>query len=162
VAPSAPGRVVVIGVGNTMRRDDGAGIAIVERARALLPSRVEVRTLGGEATALLDAWAGADLAMVVDAVSWEHPPASGVTRIDVTSAPDALTGFGAGTSSHGLGVAEAVALGRVLDRLPSHLVLLLVALEEEGHGEGLSSTVEGYVDDAVALLVAEVSAAGGL
>jgi hydrogenase maturation protease len=156
VAPSARRRVVVIGVGNEMRRDDGAGIAVVERARPLLPPDVEVRTLGGEATALLDAWAGADLAVVVDAVRWAHSPATGVTRIDVTSAPDAVSGFEAGTSSHGLGVAAALALGRALERLPPRLILLLIALAEEGHGEGLSPTVEQHVDDAVALLLAEV------
>jgi hydrogenase maturation protease len=150
---------VVIGVGNSMRRDDGAGIAVVERARPLLPEGVEVRTLGGEATSLLDAWAGADLAVVVDAVRWQHPPTAGVTRIDVTGQPDALTGFGPAASSHGLGVAEAVALGRALDRLPRRLVLLLLTLAEEGHGEGLSPAVEGYAEEAVVLLAAEVSTA---
>jgi len=68
---------VVIGVGNSMRRDDGAGIAVVERARPLLPPGVEVRTLGGETTSLLDAWEGAGLAVVVDAVRWGRRPASG-------------------------------------------------------------------------------------
>ena len=159
--PAAPPRVVVIGVGNSMRRDDGAGIAVVERARPLLPDAVEVLTLGGETTSLLDAWEGAELAVVVDAVRWEHPPASGVGRIDVISEPDAVTGFGATASSHGFGVAEAVALGRVLDRLPARLVLLLVSLVEEGHGEGLSPAVEGRVGEAVRLLLAEVGVATG-
>jgi hydrogenase maturation protease len=154
--------VVVIGVGNSMRRDDGAGIAVVERARPLLPPGVEVRTLGGEATSLLDAWAGADLAVVVDAVRWDRPPGSRVTRIDAIREPGGLTGWGAGTSSHGLGVAEAITLGRALDRLPPRLILLLIALAEEGQGAGLSPTVEGYVDEAVALLVAEVLAPSGL
>ena len=54
-------------------------------------------------------------------------------------------------------MAEAIALGRVLDRLPSRLVLLLITLTEEGHGEGLSPAVEGSVGEAVALMVAEVS-----
>jgi hydrogenase maturation protease len=160
-AQASTPRVVVIGVGNSMRRDDGAGIAVVERARPLLPPGVEVRTLGGEATSLLDAWAGADLAVVVDAVRWDRPPASGVTRIDAISEPDSVGGWGAGTSSHGLGVAEAIALGRALDRLPPRLILLLVALAEEGQGAGLSPTVERRVDDAVALLVTEVPLAGG-
>jgi hydrogenase maturation protease len=120
---------------------------------------VVVRTQSGEATALLDAWAGADLAVVVDAVRWDHTPAAGVTRIDAISQPDALAGWGTGASSHGLGVAEAVALGRALDRLPPRLILLLVALTDEGHGTGLSPTVERHVDNAVAQLVAEVRAA---
>jgi Ni,Fe-hydrogenase maturation factor len=55
-------------------------------------------------------------------------------------------------------VSEAVALGRALDRLPLRLVLLLISLEEEGHGEGLSPAVDRHVDDAVALLVVEVGA----
>ena len=87
---------MVIGVGNEMRRDDGAGIAVVERARPLLPPDVEVRTLGGEATALLDAWEGADLAVVVDAVRWDHSPEAGVTRIDVTNQPGSEGDWGAG------------------------------------------------------------------
>jgi hypothetical protein len=58
-------------------------------------------------------------------------------------------------------VGEAVALGRVLDRLPARLVLLLISLEDEGHGEGLSAAVEGYAGEAVALLLAEVRAATG-
>jgi hydrogenase maturation protease len=149
---------VVIGVGNSMRRDDGAGIAVVERARPLLPPGVEVRTLSGEATALLDAWADADLAVVVDAVRWDGPPLDGVTRIDAISQPQSVGGWGAAASSHGLGVAEAVALGRALDRLPSRLILLLIAIDEEGQGAGLSPAVEGYVDGAVAQLVAEMGA----
>jgi hydrogenase maturation protease len=148
--------MVVIGVGNSMRRDDGAGIAVVERARPLLPPGVEVHTLSGEATSLLDAWEGADLAVVVDAVRWDRPPAEGVTRIDVIGHPDNVGGWGTAASSHGLGVAEAVALGRALDRLPPRLILLLITLAEEGQGEGLSPTVEGYVDDAVARVVAEL------
>ena len=155
-AQASTPRVVGIGGGNSMRRDDGAGIAVVERARPLLPPDVEVRTLGGEATSLLDAWAGADLAVVVDAVLWDRPPASGVTRIDAISEPDSVGGWGAGTNSHGLGVAAALALGRALERLPPRLILLLIALAEEGHGEGLSPTVEQHVDAAVALLLAEV------
>jgi hydrogenase maturation protease len=158
VAPSAPRRVVVIGIGNEMRRDDGAGIAVVERARPLLPPGVEVRTLGGEATSLLDGWEGADLAVVVDAVRWDRPPASGVTRIDAIRQPGSVGGWAAATSSHGLGVAEAITLGRALDRLPLRLILLLIAIAEEGQGEGLSPAVEGRVDDAVALLVAEARA----
>ena len=157
--PGRPPRVVVIGVGNPMRHDDGAGIAVVERARPLLPPTVAVRTLRGEATSLLDAWAEADLAVVVDAVRWNHYPPSGVARIDAIAEADDIQAWGGGTSSHGLGVAEAVALGRALDRLPPQLVLILVTLVEGGHGEGLSPTVERYVERAVTQLIGEVRAA---
>ncbi|MGD0833476.1 MAG: hydrogenase maturation protease [Candidatus Dormibacteria bacterium] len=149
-------RIVVVGVGNPMRGDDGAGIAVVARAWPLLPPSVEVHIQSGEATALLDAWEGADLAVVVDAARWATPPEFGVTRIDAVDQPDALSGFGAGASSHSLGLAEAVGLGRVLDRLPKRLVLLLVAISDDAHGAGLSVMAEQRVGEAVLALVAEV------
>ena len=60
--------VVVIGVGNEFRRDDGAGPAVVARLRDLAPPGVRLVITDGEPTRLIDAWAGAALAVVVDAV----------------------------------------------------------------------------------------------
>jgi hypothetical protein len=39
---TAPGRVVVIGVGNEFRRDDGIGPAVVARLRDRAPATVEL------------------------------------------------------------------------------------------------------------------------
>ena len=80
------GQRVVIGVGNPFRRDDGVGWAV---AGALEPEvgpvvgpevgPVEGTLLDGEPARLLDVWAGADHAIVVDAVrSGATPGAVGV------------------------------------------------------------------------------------
>jgi hydrogenase maturation protease len=64
---------VVIGVGNEFRRDGGAGHAVVAKLRDLGPPGVELVTMDGEPTRLIEAWTGAALAVVVDAVRAEPP-----------------------------------------------------------------------------------------
>ena len=68
-AAEAQGRAVVIGVGNEFRRDDGAGPAVVARLRGHLPDRVCLLVSDGEPTRLIEAWAGAPVAVIVDAAA---------------------------------------------------------------------------------------------
>src|SRR5690606_39792128 len=69
---AAPGRTVVIGLGNDWRGDDRAGLETVRVLREELPAGgapgVAIVEGGGDLTELIDVWAGADLAVVIDAV----------------------------------------------------------------------------------------------
>ena len=62
-------RVVVICVGNEYRADDGAGLAVLGLLAADVPDGVALVVSDGEATSLLEAWAGAATAIVIDAVA---------------------------------------------------------------------------------------------
>ncbi len=53
---------------------------------------------------------------------------------------------GSETSSHGLGLGDAVKLARVLDRLPRQLVVFAVECAETGLGSGLSQQVSDVVE----------------
>ncbi len=71
--------IVVIGIGQTLRGDDGAGIRAVQRWQAAYPAtashpqlRVELEELPG--LSLLDRLSGADAAILVDAVRSGAPP----------------------------------------------------------------------------------------
>ena len=64
---------VVIGVGNRYRRDDGVGPEVAAAVEALRLPGVRVLRCGTETTAILDAWAGAWLAVVVDAAAGGTP-----------------------------------------------------------------------------------------
>ena len=70
------GRIVVIGLGNEFRRDDGAGPAVIELLRAQPLRDVELLISEGEPGGLLTDWTGAALAIVVDAMV-ASPPAPG-------------------------------------------------------------------------------------
>jgi hydrogenase maturation protease len=149
-------RIVVMGVGNPWRGDDGIGPAVAAALRDRPgpggPSGpVDVVDLDGEAARLVDAWDGADLAVVVDAVRTGAPPGA-LHRLDADSMRAAAT-----ASSHALGVQHAVALARALDRLPRRLVLVGVEGADFGHGTHLSDPVAAAVEPATRL-VAEVVA----
>jgi len=132
----APLRVVVIGVGNAYRRDDGAGLALA--GRLVRSPGVEVVRCEDEPTRLLEAWAGADLALVVDAVSSGAEPGT-VHRLDASCRPLPAAVFRG--STHALGLGEAIELARALGRLPGRLLVYGVEGADFGTGEGLSPAV---------------------
>ena len=63
----------VIGIGNPLRGDDAIGLLVARRVRELADPEVEVMELEGEPARLIDAWQGAGLAVVVDAVKTGAP-----------------------------------------------------------------------------------------
>jgi hydrogenase maturation protease len=128
-------RSVLIGVGNPFRRDDGIGPALAGVISSRRLPGVEIVTSDGEPSALLDAWTGAGLAVVVDAV-WCDQPVPG--RVHRGEYPGTWPPMPGSASTHGLGLAEAVRLGEALDRLPGQLVFLGVEGIDYGHGPGLS------------------------
>ena len=78
--PPMSGEVLLIGIGNDVRRDDGVGLAVVaEVAKRRLPG-VRVMTAIGEPASILDAWAGIRLAVVVDAAVGEGATPGRVRR----------------------------------------------------------------------------------
>lgn len=60
---------LVVGLGTPERRDDGVGLIVVERLRAVAPKGVVIRALPRQALDLLDLWTGHDPVWVVDAVN---------------------------------------------------------------------------------------------
>ena len=110
------GPVVVIGVGNEFRRDDGAGPAVVGRLRDLVPPGVRLVITDGEPTRLIEAWTGAALAVVVDAVR-AQPPQPG-TGPSFRGGPAGHRQRDRTASSHGLGLDDAISLAVALDRMP--------------------------------------------
>ena len=109
--------MLVLCCGNPDRGDDAAGPLVAHRLREL---GVECRELSGEGLSLMEAWQGAGEIVLVDAVVTGRP-AGAVTVWDALAAP--LASRPLPGSSHALGLAEAVALGRVLGRLPRRLTL---------------------------------------
>jgi hydrogenase maturation protease len=144
--------VVVIGVGNPVGGDDGAGIEVARRVRGRADPEFEVLELDGEPGRLIDAWEGAACAIVVDAAASGSPPGT-VRRIDAVAAP--LPAGLRASSTHALGVAEAVELARALGRLPASLVVYGIEGERFAAGERLSAAVEDAIDDVVDLVLAD-------
>jgi hydrogenase maturation protease len=139
-------RRVVIGVGNAYRGDDAVGLAVAERVRDAVPKDVVVLECEQEPTRLVDAWDGADVAVVVDACAGDDAPGT-VHRFDAGDGPLPARVFR--SSTHAFGVGDAVELSRALGRLPARLVVYGIGGASFVAGAGLSDPVESALDGVV-------------
>ena len=151
-------RTLVVGVGNDDRGDDGLGPLAARLLADMLagdagghpdgpPAGVEVVPWTGDPLGLLDRWAGVDRLVLIDAVVSGDAP--GTTRRFGPDAPFART---AEASTHGLGLAEALALGRALGRLPELIDVWGIEAVEFAAGAPLTPAVA----EAVLALVARL------
>jgi len=132
---------MVIGIGNTWRRDDAAGLAVARQLVGTLAG-VDVLEREGEPAGLMDTWERAECLWLVDAVSSGAEPGT-VHRVDV--AKQELPPHLFRASTHHLGLGEAVELARALGRLPSRVVFYGIEGGSFEVGEGLSPRVEAAV-----------------
>jgi hydrogenase maturation protease len=146
-------RVVIIGVGNPWRRDDGAGWIAADLAGARLGPVAAVIHSDGEPARLLDDWADADLAVVVDAVhtgaapGWVHRLEAGHV-IAERSSPF--------TGSHALGLIDAMRLGAAVGSLPRRLLIFGIEITDTSAGRGLSAGVARAVQTVALSIEREV------
>jgi hydrogenase maturation protease len=141
-------------VGNAWRSDDGAGLAVARRLADELHG-VDVLEHEGEPTSLIDAWADAEAAWVVDAVASDAAPGT-LHRLDASESelPAALFR----TSTHHVSLAETVELARALDRLPARIVVYGIEGASFETGDTLSPAVAAAVDRAAESIREEVVA----
>jgi hydrogenase maturation protease len=154
-APAGEAPVVVIGVGNEFRRDDGAGPAVVARLRGQVPPGVRLMVTDGEPAGLVEAWTGAAVAIVVDAVRAEPPHPGRVHRL-VLDRPRPADPMGWSASSHGLGLDDAVGLAMALDRMPGRLIVHAIEAADLGQGPGLTPPVAAAVPVIAAAVLADL------
>ncbi len=138
--PDARRRPLVVGVGNQVRGDDAAGLLAARRLGGI--------ELEGDTSALVELLSGAESVIVVDAVRSGAAPGT-VHRFEVGQAPLPGT-LRSSSSSHALGVAEAIELARALGRLPAAVTVVGIEGERFDLGAGLSPRVGAAIDAVVA------------
>ena len=135
--------MLVIGIGNELRGDDVAGLEVVRRLRG--EQGLTVREHHGEAIDLIDLWDGADAVVLVDAVRSGAVPGT-IHRVDASAEP--VPAKLRRTSSHTIGLAEAVELGRTLRRLPPTVVVYGVEGARFAAGAAPTAAVARAIDPA--------------
>jgi hydrogenase maturation protease len=152
------GTIKIIGIGQSLRGDDAAGLAAVrlwqETYQVMRPNvHVEFAELPG--IGLLSLLEGASVAILVDAV--HSGSRAGIVHVLTENQLETFTD-GAG-SAHGWGVAETLSLGRKLmpSALPEQLILIGIEAGQLDLGEALSLEVESALPEAARLIEHYVS-----
>jgi hydrogenase maturation protease len=176
---------VLVGIGNSYRRDDGIGPAVAMALRELSPADVTIVISDGEPAGLLEAWSGAQCAVLVDAVrgtggsstAGPHTAIPGTESVPgrmhrsvLVPPPAAVTGTAddalaaaswaapGSASTHRMGIADAIRLAAAVDMLPGRLVVFGVEVNDIGFGPGLSPAVAAAVPGVVQAVLAELAA----
>lgn len=143
--------VIIAGIGNPYRGDDGAGWAVID---ALKKQRVDwpLSKLRGEITELLDLFSGYNTVFLVDAC-FSSSPIGTWSRINASQ--EALPDETSQTSTHGLGIAQAIALAKNLNMLPEKLIIYAIVGDKFNISDTLSPAVEQAVDLVATALLKE-------
>jgi hydrogenase maturation protease len=149
--PRALCRRLVLGIGNSDRGDDGAGRAVIRHLRGTLPDDVTLAQETGEVTSLLAQLASVDAAYLIDACASGAAPGT-IQRFDAAVA--ALPQQWFATSTHGLGLAEAIELARALGQLPPSCIVYAI----EGACFDAGAPLTPAVADAVAAVAERLRA----
>ena len=144
--------VLVVGVGNPLRGDDGVGLEVAGRVRdRARGGGIEVCELRDDPTELLDLWLGRAGVVLIDAMRSGACPGT-IRRLDASHEPLPAGRRRSIGSSHAAGLTEAIELGRALGRLPERLIVYGV----EGQRYDVGTTVTDALEAIVPTLVERV------
>jgi hydrogenase maturation protease len=150
--------ILVLGVGNLLLQDEGAGVrALDEFARKYeSPAGVELLDGGTSGIELLQYILGRDRLIILDVVKCGTPPGT-VVRLEGEEVP-AL--FMSKISPHQLGISDLLAVTKLLGKMPGEVVLLGIEPKIMDTGFDLSDEVSRNLGKLVDMIAHELTACG--
>ena len=148
--------VLVLGLGNLLLSDEGAGIRAVEelQERYDLSDSVEIIDGGTMGLELLPYLEERSHILIVDAVKTDNEPGT-IVRID-----DPPAFFSTKISPHQIGLADVLGAAAITDNLPRNLILFGIEPKEISTGLDLSSEVAQNLSRLVDMVIAELKTIG--
>jgi len=134
-------KTAVIGIGNTLMGDDGAGVRVLELLS--VPKGVRIVELATGGMTLLHELEGLDRAIIADAADFGGKP--GEVRV---FKPDEVKSIKTvGYSLHDLDILKVLELAKGMGTLPKEVFIVAVQPARLEMGEGLSPEVEGALGE---------------
>ncbi|MDF1500118.1 MAG: hydrogenase maturation protease [Anaerolineales bacterium] len=153
-----PKKVLVLGLGNPLRGDDGVGCAVVEALANSpdLPEGLELIDGGASGVKMLSMIDGYEHVIIVDAADLESPPGKW-TQCTAEELFECADRRRQSSTLHEAGLVEALEIGRQLARLPEDIRIYLIQAERiDGH-LGLSHSVCKSIEAICTSILAEVT-----
>jgi hydrogenase maturation protease len=152
--PDSRTEIIVLGLGNLLRCDEGLGIRAMERLRVCytLPATVQLVDGGTLGLELLSYLEGAERVLILDAALTDGPPGT-LLRIAGDQVP---AFFGVRTSPHEIALADLLAVTKLRGTQPHELVVWGMQPAALELGWELSEPVAACLDALVAAAAAEL------
>ncbi len=153
-------RILVLGVGNILLRDEGVGVKVIERLESLydFSDNVELMDGGVLGLRLLDPIVSSDCVIVVDAVQNGQPPGS-LYRFGAEELEKRVTFK---NSLHQLDLVEALAYAEVMGHRPSAVIIGIEPADISPWGVELTDIVQARLPEMCSRVLSEVENSGGL
>lgn len=132
--------IMIIGIGQIYRSDDGIGLIVAERLRSLLGHREDICVLNyqGDLIHLMELWSGTSMVILIDSIQPQGRPGS----IALFAAHErSLPTICWQTSTHSTGLSEVIELAKVLGNCPPALYVFGIEGKNFQIGDTLTSSV---------------------
>ena len=135
----------VFGVGNTIMRDDGIGVLLLDRLREHeLPENVILIEQGVAGMSIIHRLDGFQAAVIIDAVDFRGKAGEG--RIFSPGDAEDMN-IGRTESLHDCNILEAIKIAKALGQAPEHIRIFGVQPKEIGFGEEISEELAARLDE---------------
>ncbi len=145
---SARCKTLVLGIGNTLLRDEGAGIHAIRMLEAQAAGRDDIELMDGGTLSftLAGAIEEAQQLIVIDAAQLGDAPGS--TRVFEGEQMDAYVGSARKRSVHEVSLVDLLMIARLADHLPERRALIGIQPHEIDWGEHPSQAVAAALPQA--------------
>jgi hydrogenase maturation protease len=150
---------LVLGIGNILLRDEGVGVAVIDRLSCMpLPDDIELIDGGTAGADLVGLIEGRELVVAVDAIGGGGEPGS-IYRME----PSDLESIArSGVSLHDLNLLDSLQECRLLGREPQKVIVVAIQVGDISTGIGLSKSVRERLDQAVDFVLCELGQKDGM
>lgn len=153
-----PSGTLVVGIGNNLLGDDGAGIHAIERLRAKnLPKHVELVDGGTLSFALLEKVENAAYLIIVDAAELDSE--AGTVQVFKDAEMDQFLSTSRRPSVHEVNLLDVLTAARLRGRMPPRYAMVGIQPRDVEWSSIPSSPVDKAVDEAVEIIAGLVGEA---
>jgi hydrogenase maturation protease len=148
-------KTLVLGIGNPILSDDGAGIRVAQEVgKKLNDPQVTVAETSGAGLSLLDSIVGYDKVIIIDAIQTKEGNAGQIYRIG----PEDFSFTKHFSAPHQINLATALELGNMLDlAMPPTITIFAVEAEDiTSFSEKCTPEVEKAIPEVVKMVLEEL------
>jgi hydrogenase maturation protease len=138
-------KTLILGIGNTLLQDEGAGIHAIRMLSGLAAQRDDIELVDGGTLSfsLAGSIEDADRLIVIDAAQYDGEPGS--TRMFVGEQMDAFIGSNRKRSVHEVSLIDLMAIALLAGRLPQRRALIGIQPQTIAWGDTPSVPVAGAI-----------------